>query len=72
MMLKHIFLFREENDVTGNWIELYLLLQFCMCVLVLHWPVTGAGNENTEQVIGDEGEDDGCDGATGDRVTWIL
>lgn len=39
---------------------------------VCYWPVTGAGHQYAEQVVDDEGEDDRCDGATGDGVARIL
>lgn len=38
----------------------------------MHSPVTGAGDQHAEQVVDDEGEDDGGDGSARDGVAGIL
>lgn len=38
----------------------------------MHSPVTGAGDQHAQQVVGDEGEDDGGDGSARDGVAGIL
>lgn len=35
-------------------------------------PVTGAGHQHTQEIVDDEGEDDGSDGAAGDGIAGIL
>lgn len=39
---------------------------------VMHSPVTRAGDQHAEQVVDDEGEDDGGDGSARDGVAGIL
>lgn len=41
-------------------------------VCLMYWPVTGAGDQQAEQVVDDEGEDDSGDGSAGDGVARIL
>lgn len=70
-------LFVDVNDrtecVTGSSIKpRHLNENGNMCVCVCYWPVAGAGHQHAEQVVDDEGEDDGRDGAAGDGVAGIL
>ncbi len=52
----------------------------CVCVCVCEresvcmraLPVTGAGDQYTQEAIDDEGEDDGCDGSTRNGVARVL
>lgn len=55
-----------------------LCILVCACVYVrvcVYWcytPIARAGHQDAKKVVDDEGEDDGCDGATGDGVAGIL
>lgn len=37
-----------------------------------YWPITGAGHQQTEEVVDDECEDDSSDGAARDGITGIF
>lgn len=53
-------------------ITLWSLLQEAATGRVANSPVTGAGDQHAEQVVDDEGEDDGSDGTAGNGVAGIL